>query len=155
MSDVSLSQPPDVSVLSDGAVRVLLMLTAAVFADAEGHQLPGIEEPENSIHPGLLQNFLNALPQPAGSCMILMAANSPYIVECVSPEALYIGRTKSGGPAGFSGIKGSKVRELFGECRQSGGALGDAFLTCSPEARTAGPFSFNILRTDPEPVAIF
>ena len=38
------------------------MLTAAVFADAEGHQLPGIEEPENFIHPGQLQNFLGALP---------------------------------------------------------------------------------------------
>ena len=84
-----------------------------------------------------------------------MAASSPYIVERVSPESLYTGRPGSDGLAGFSGIKGSKVRELFGECRQSGGALGDAFLTCSPEARTAGPFSFNILRTDPEPVAIF
>jgi len=62
VSDVSLIQPHDVRVLSDGAWRVLLMLTAAVFADAEGHSLPGIEEPENSIHPGLLQNFLNALP---------------------------------------------------------------------------------------------
>ena len=47
-SGVSLSQPPDVSVLSYGAGRVLLMLTAAVAADAEGDQLPGIEEPENS-----------------------------------------------------------------------------------------------------------
>ena len=119
MSDVSLSQPPDVSVLSDGAVRVLLMLTAAVFADAEGHQLPGIEEPENSIHPGLLLNFLGALPQPAGSSRILMAANSPYIVERVSPEVLYIGRTESGGPAVFSGIKGPKAREFPGECRRS------------------------------------
>ena len=48
VSGVSLSQPPDVSVLSYGAGRVLLMLTAAVAADAEGDQLPGIEEPENS-----------------------------------------------------------------------------------------------------------
>ena len=57
VSDVSLSQPPDVSVLSDGAGPVLLMLTAAALADTEGHPLPGIEEPENSIHPELLQNF--------------------------------------------------------------------------------------------------
>ena len=41
-----------------------------------------------------------------------MAARSPYIAQCLSPEALYTGRTESGGPAGFSGIKGSKVREL-------------------------------------------
>jgi len=54
-----------------------------------------------------------------------MAAHSPYIVECVSPEALYIGRTESGGPAGFSGIIGSKVRELPGECRQGGESLGE------------------------------
>ena len=67
VSDVSLIQPHDVRVLSDGAWRVLLMLTAAVFADAEGHSLPGIEEPENSIHPGLLQNFLSALPSLPGA----------------------------------------------------------------------------------------
>jgi len=62
VSGVSISQPPDVSVLSDGAGRVLLMLTAAALADAEGDPLPGIEEPENSAHPGLLQNFMGALP---------------------------------------------------------------------------------------------
>ena len=62
VSGVSLSQPPDVSVLSDGAGRVLLLQTAAVFADTEGYKLPGIEEPENFIHPGQLQNFLGALP---------------------------------------------------------------------------------------------
>ena len=53
VSDVSLSQQPDVSILSDGAGRVLLMLTAAVFADAEGYQLPGIEEPEIPFTRGL------------------------------------------------------------------------------------------------------
>ena len=57
VSDVSFSQPLDVSALLDGAWRVLHMLTAAIAADTEGHQLPGLEEPENSIHPGLLQNF--------------------------------------------------------------------------------------------------
>jgi len=53
-----------------------------------------------------------------------MAASSPYIVERVSPESLYTGRPGSDGLAGFSGIKGSKVRELPGECRRSGESPG-------------------------------
>ena len=49
----------------------------------------------------------------------MMATHSPYIAERVSPEAIYIGRTESGGPAVFSGIKGPKAREFPGECRRS------------------------------------
>jgi predicted ATPase len=124
VSDANLNQPLDISVLSDGAGRVLLMLTAAVFADTEGYQLLEIGEPENSVHPGLLQNFLNALSQLAGNCRILISTNSPYIVECLSPEALYIGRQESSGHARFSGIKRSKVRDFLDECRRCGESLG-------------------------------
>lgn len=124
VSDANLNQPLDISVLSDGAGRVLLMLTAAVFADTDGYQLLEIGEPENSISPGLLQNFLNALSQLAGNCRILISTNSPYIAECLSPEALYIGMQESGGLAGFSGIKPSKVGELLDESRQCGESVG-------------------------------
>ena len=122
--DANLNQPLDISVLSDGARRVLLMLTAAVFADTEGYQLLEIGEPENSVHPGLLQGFLDALSQLAGNCRILISTNSPYIAECLSPEALYIGMQESGGLAGFSGIKRSKVRELLSDCRRGGESVG-------------------------------
>lgn len=100
------------------------MLTAAVFADTEGYQLLEIGEPENSVHPGLLQGFLDALSQLAGNCRILISTNSPYIAECLSPEALYIGRQESSGHARFSGIKRSKVRDFLDECRRCGESLG-------------------------------
>ena len=138
VNDANLNQPLNVSVLSDGARRVLLMLTAAVFADTEGYQLLEIGEPENSVHPGLLQNFLNALSQLAGNCRILISTNSPYIAECLSPESIYIGRKESGGPAGFSGIKRSKVRELLSDCRRCVSHSAALFLICSQEARTTG-----------------
>lgn len=123
VTDASLNQPLEVSALPGGAGRVLLMLTAAALADAEGCQLLEIEEPENSIHPRLLRGFLIALSELAGSSGILISNHSPYIAECLSPDAIYIGMRANSGLAVFRGIKRSKVRELFGECRRCGESL--------------------------------
>lgn len=125
VNDVNLNQPLNVSVLSDGARRVFLMLTAAIIADIEGLPLIAIEEPENSIHPGLLQNYLNVLSQLAGSCRILMASHSPYIIQYVNPADIYIGRPNSAGLARFSRIKSSKIKELMNDSRQSDESVGD------------------------------
>ena len=125
VTDVNLNQPLNVGVLSDGARRVFLMLTTAIIADTEGLSLIEIEEPENSIHPGLLQNYLNVLSQLAGNCRILMASHSPYIVEYVNPEDIYIGRPDNDGLARFSKIKNSKVRELLEDSRKSDESAGD------------------------------
>ena len=58
--DANLNQPLDFRSLSDGAKRVFTMLACTVIADIKGIALIEFEEPENSIHPGLLQSYLNA-----------------------------------------------------------------------------------------------
>ena len=125
VTDVNLNQPVSVGALSDGARRVFLMLTAAIIADIEGLSLIEIEEPENSIHPALLQSFLNVLSQLAGSCRILMASHSPYIVDYVETADIYIGRPNNDGLARFSKIKSSKVRELLKDSKPNGESAGD------------------------------
>ena len=125
VTDVNLNQPLNVGVLSDGARRVFLMLTTAIIADIDGLSLIEIEEPENSIHPALLQSYLNVLSQLAGNCRILMASHSPYIVDYVETADIYIGRPNNDGLAQFSKIKNSKVEGLLEDSSQSGESVGD------------------------------
>lgn len=124
VNDVNLNQPINFSVLSDGARRVFLMLTVAIVADMTGVSLIEIEEPENSIHPALLQSYLNVLSQLAGNCRILIASHSPYIVQYVNTTDIYIGRPNGFGLARFSRIKKSKVRELLKDCMESDESVG-------------------------------
>jgi len=53
-----LNQPIDFARLSDGCKRVLLMLTRAVWADIKKLPLIAFEEPENAVHPGLMQDII-------------------------------------------------------------------------------------------------
>ena len=101
------------------------MLTAAIIADIEGLSLIEIEEPENSIHPALLQSYLNVLSQFAGNCRILISSHSPYIVQYVNTADIYIGRPNRSGLAQFSRIKNSKVKELLEDCKQGNESVGD------------------------------
>ena len=124
VNDVNLNQPINFSVLSDGARRVFLMLTVAIVADMTGVSLIEIEEPENSIHPALLQSYLNVLSQFAGNCRILISSHSPYIVQYVNTADIYIGRPNRSGLAQFSRIKNSKIKELLEDCKQSDESVG-------------------------------
>ncbi len=49
------------------------------------------EEPENSIHPNLLQNYLQVLTQLVNNCKIIVASHSPYMIQYIDISSLYIG----------------------------------------------------------------
>ncbi|MBQ2253743.1 MAG: ATP-binding protein, partial [Clostridia bacterium] len=59
VTDDLLLQPLRFESLSDGAKRIFLMLTYATIADIKGLSMIAMEEPENSIHPSLLQSYLD------------------------------------------------------------------------------------------------
>ena len=64
VKDKNINQPLDFKWLSDGAKRIFLMLTYAIVADINNLALIAFEEPENSIHPALLQNYLDKKRRP-------------------------------------------------------------------------------------------
>ncbi len=112
VQDKNLNQPIDFLSMSDGAKRVFLMLTYAVVADIANMTLIAFEEPENSIHPSLLQGYLRVLSQLAGDCRILVSSHSPYIIDYVPTEDIYIGKPNSYGLAEFSKVDSSKIKRL-------------------------------------------
>ena len=125
VQDRNLNQPIDFRSLSDGAKRVFLMLTCTIIADIEGITLIEIEEPENSIHPGLLQSYLTVVSQLAGQCRIIVASHSPYIVQYVSTEDIYIGKPNDRGIADFARIEGRKIKQLMKDASSESNSIGD------------------------------
>jgi predicted ATPase len=125
IQDRNLNQPIDFRSLSDGAKRVFLMLTCTIIADIEGITLIEIEEPENSIHPGLLQSYLTVVSQLAGQCRIIVASHSPYIIQYVSTEDIYIGKPNDRGIADFARIEGRKIKQLMKDASSESNSIGD------------------------------
>ena len=101
------------------------MLTCALIADIECITLIEFEEPENSIHPGLLQSYLTVLSQLAGECRIIVASHSPYIIQYLDTEEIYVGKPNDRGVADFSRIDGRKINQLMKDAAEESNSIGD------------------------------
>ena len=123
--DEVLLQPLRFESLSDGAKKIFLMLTYAVIADAKGLSMIAIEEPENSIHPNLLQNYLDILSQLVNDCKIIFTSHSPYIIQYINPRSIYIGITCTDGSVDFRRIASGKVNAMLRDASQYDRSLGD------------------------------
>ena len=125
VQDVNLNQPLDFLGMSDGAKRVFLMLTYVILAKINGYHLIALEEPENLIHPSLLQSYLSVLSQLSGNCRIVVSSHSPYIIQYVNPKNIYIGKPNSSGIADFSKIDNSRVKTLLIDAADSNDSVGN------------------------------
>ncbi len=123
--DDNMIQPLRFERLSDGTKRVFLMLTAAVIADISGLSLIGIEEPENSIHPSLLQSFLDVISQLVKKCKIIITSHSPYIIQYINPHSIYIACANTTGESSFERIAANKVKILQNDADEYGKTTGD------------------------------
>lgn len=123
--DSKLTQPVGFEQLSDGTKRVFLMLTYAIIADIKNLSMIAIEEPENSIHPSLLQDYLDILSQLVNKCKIIITSHSPYTVQYLNPSSIYIGLNNDNGSVDFRKIAKSKVKNLMNDINLYGSSLGD------------------------------
>lgn len=125
VSDNLLIQPISFDRLSDGAKRIFLMLTYAIIADVKGLSMIAMEEPENSIHPGLFQSYLDILSQLVDKCKIIFTSHSPYVIQYLDPRSIYIGITREDGDVNFKRIAASKVNSLIKDATQYDRSIGD------------------------------
>lgn len=123
--DKNLFQPINFDRLSDGTKRLFLMLTFAVIADIKGLSMIAIEEPENSIHPGLFQSYLDVLSQITNNCKIVLTSHSPYIIQHLNPHSIYIGLPSDDGNADFRRIAPSKANTLLKDASEYDKSVGD------------------------------
>jgi predicted ATPase len=75
------------SAMSDGTLRALGSLVAAMQIDRSGHRLPlvGIEEPETALHPAASAALLDALREASLATQLLVTTHSPDLLEDFDP----------------------------------------------------------------------
>ncbi|MCI8351959.1 MAG: ATP-binding protein [Oscillospiraceae bacterium] len=125
VDDDTLIQPISFEKLSDGAKRMLLMLTFAVIADIKGLPLIAFEEPENSLHPSLMQSFLLAITQLTENCKIIITSHSPYMLQYILTNNIYIGMPNKKHLATFRRILNSRVSALLRDVSEVGLSVGE------------------------------
>ncbi|MCH4013337.1 MAG: ATP-binding protein [Solobacterium sp.] len=133
--DKNLSEPVDIEMLSDGARRVLVMLTEIIYANLNDNSLITIEEPENSVHPHLFQSFIEIIAQLLGRCKLIITSHSPYMMSYIDPSKIYIGVNRQPGTAEFFKLSNTGLNRLLHESVKYSISTGEYLfeLLCDPE----------------------
>lgn len=123
--DKNLSTAIEFSNMSDGARRILKILTNLELASHKGCSIVAIEEPENSLNPKVLQQYLIALNSFAKNIKIIITSHSPYLINYINPSNIYVGLPNDNGIATFSKIKDKSVNKLMNDANDLDLHVGD------------------------------
>ena len=105
-----VNQPVDASYMSTGTKRIIWLIANVMIAGAKGAGGIGIEEVETSIHPRMTQELLEILNESVIDTSLLLISHSPYLIQYLKPEKIYIGVPNDDGVASFKKMRQSKVK---------------------------------------------
>ena len=125
VKDKNLTNVIPFELMSDGAKRVLLIFTYLTLAEINNCSLVIIEEPENSVHPRLLQQYLIALDGFLQNSKLLITSHSPYLINYLDPSNLYLGIPNDNGLANFYKVKNSSTKKIMSEANELDILTGD------------------------------
>lgn len=121
----SNNQETSIKYISTGSKRILMLLTAIIISDINKINLIMFEELENSIHPSLFQRLLVVLNQLAGDCNIIITSHSPYLIQYMNMDNIYIGLPDEKNIAQFKRVKVQYRSKIMSLARKQGVTLGD------------------------------
>lgn len=125
ITNKNLNQAINISMMSTGTKRIFWLLANIFIASARGMSFVGVEELETSIHPRLLKGLLEVLDEVLDNTSLLISSHSPFLVQYIKAEKIYVGMPNNGGTAEFRKTKSSKIKTLIKTARDNGMAVGE------------------------------
>ena len=125
VKEKNLANPVNFSMMSDGAKRVFMILTKVSVSSVSNISLIAIEEPENSIHPGLFQAYIQIISQLLDDCKVIITSHSPYIISYLNPSWIHVGMNRKAGVAEFFTFRKSGQKQLENDADVFNMSMGD------------------------------
>ena len=125
IQSVYLNQPISMEHMSTGTKRIFWLIANAIFGESYGINLLGVDEIETSIHPRMTKNLLESLNDILGAASMILTSHSPYIIQYLKPEYIYIGVPNDQGLARFKRIQPSKIKNLLNLSRDLEISIGE------------------------------
>lgn len=134
VKDKNLANPINFAAMSDGAKRVFMILTKIIVSSVSNVSLIAIEEPENSVHPGLFQAYIRIISQLLDDCKVIITSHSPYIISYLEPAWIHVGINKTPGVAEFFSFKKTGQKQLQQDAIQFNMSMGDYLFSLLSDA---------------------
>lgn len=125
VKEKNLAKLVNFSMMSDGAKRVFMILTKIIVSSVSNISLIAIEEPENSVHPGLFQAYIQIISQLLDDCKVIITSHSPYIISYLNPSWVHIGMNRTSGVAEFFTFKKTGQKQLENDAASLNMSIGD------------------------------
>ena len=121
--DAPFEEPILAKFASDGTLKMLSYLT--LLYDPEPPQLIGVEEPENYLHPRLLNGLVEEYREASASSQLMITTHSPYFVNGLHAEEVWVlYRDKQG----FTVCKRTSEMQGINEFLEAGAKLGQLWM---------------------------
>lgn len=120
-----LNQPININRMSTGTKRIFWLLVNVFIASSKKISFIGIEELETSIHPRLLKSLLEFLNEVLDDTSIIISSHSPFLVQYIKINNIFVGKPTNDGAAEFKKIKSSKSKQLINMARDNNMAVGE------------------------------
>lgn len=120
-----LNQSMSIANMSTGTKRVIWLLANTFIANHVNTGIVGVEEIETSIHPKMMKQLLEILNEALGSAPLIVSSHSPFLVQYIKPERIYVGVPNNEGVATFRRIQKNKIKQLVANARDLDLSVGE------------------------------
>ena len=108
-----LNQPISMENMSMGTKRIIWLIINSFFGSDYGINLIEVDEIETSIHPKMIKVLLESINEILNNTSMIISSHSPYLIQYLKPESIYIGIPNEYGTAQFKHIKKSRIKDIL------------------------------------------